>query len=400
MDAFAFEPDRDGLAWSVEALFQQFDSVGLHNLPDTFPENGDGPLTALQTLAPAVLGGARDLGAPGFFAHMDPPTPWVSWAASMWTASRNQNLLHPDTAPLAREVEQRVINWLAPLFAMSGGHLTPGSTVANLTAIWAAREAGATEVVASEQAHLSIRKAAHLLGMPFRSVADWNNPGDISTSVAVVTAGTTSTGDIEPLDAANSARWRHADAAWAGPLRLSQRHGHLLDGIESFDSVSVSAHKWLFQPKESAMVLFANHEAAHASISVDGAYLEVPNVGLLGSHGATAAPLLATLLAYGRNGIADMLDQSMALAYEMYELVVASPDFVVRSAPNAGVLCWRHETVSPDDTKANLASDAFISTTIVHGEPWLRSVAANPMADPQLVLHAARTAADQVRSGT
>lgn len=393
MDASAFRANEDGLRWSVEALFDTFADGDAHDLPDDLPESGVGPLTALQSLAPAVLSGARDLGAPGFFAHMDPPTPWVSWAATMWAASRNQNLLHPDTAPVARQMEARVISWLSPFFGMSGGHLTPGSTVANLTAIWAGREAGATEVVASSAAHLSIKKAAHILGMAFRDVDDWNDAGDLSASVAVITAGTTSTGEIEPLHAASSALWRHVDAAWAGPLRLSEQHRGLLDGIESFDSVSVSAHKWLFQPKESAIVLFADHERAHASISVDAAYLAVPNIGVLGSHGATAAPLLAMVLAYGRRGIADMLDHSMALADRLHALVEASDDFIARSAPHTGVLCWKHRTALATDIQAHLANNTFISVTTVDGEPWLRSVAANPMADPDAVFAAAEAAA-------
>ena len=266
--------------------------------------------------------------------------------------------------------------------------------MANLTAIWAARELGANSVVAGAGAHLSVRKAAHLLGMPFRVVENWSDVGDVSASVVVLTAGTTSTGEIEPLAAAPDALWRHADAAWSGPLRLSQQHSHLLDGIDHFDSVAVSAHKWLFQPKESALILFADHESAHESISVDGAYLAVPNVGVLGSHGATAAPLLATLLAYGRSGIARMLDQSMELADRLHDLAEASNDFVVRSRPHTGVLCWRHRTVAPDAIKQHLAEDALISTTTINGEPWLRSVAANPLASPEYVLQAARTAAE------
>lgn len=393
MDEAAFRPDRDGLSWAVSALSESFDADALLELPDQLPKDGYGPLEALRQLAPSVLGQSRQLGDPGFFAHMDPPTPWVSWAATLWAASQNQNLLHPDTAPQARHIEQQVVDWLAPWFGKSGGHMTPGSTVANLTAIWAAREAGADRVAASADAHLSIKKAAHLLGMKFRIVEDWANPGELTSAVAVITAGTTSTGEVEPLDAAAGARWRHLDAAWAGPLRLSDTHRTLLDGVETFDSVSVSAHKWLFQPKESALVMFADHQAAHESISIDGAYLAVPNVGVLGSHGATAVPLLATLLAYGRAGIAAMLDRSMELAAELHNLIEESDDFVARSEPHTGVVCWRHGSVPPETIKANLDDGVFVSTTVVDGESWLRSVAANPMADPAMVIEGVRRAA-------
>ena len=276
------------------------------------PESGLGEIQTLAMLAPLVLGQAANLGAATAFAHMDPPTPWVTWALTLWNVSLNQNLLHPATAPVARNIEQLVISWLAPYFGMQGGHMTPGCTVANLTALWAAREnAGVTEVIASEGAHLSIAKAAHLLGLRYQTIASDRTgamiaealEGDLSRTVLVLTAGTTSGGRLDPLTLAGRAGWTHIDAAWAGPLRLSARHGDRLAGLERADSVAVSAHKWLFQPKESAFVLFRDVASAHAAVSFGGAYLATPNIGVLGSHGAAATLLLATLLACGGTGL-------------------------------------------------------------------------------------------------
>ena len=381
-----FQPDEQLLLHAVALLSGSEMAEPAQRLPPSLPEVGIGADAALSAMFDDVLGQSRDLGAPGFFAHMDPPTPSITWAMHLWTASRNQNLLHPDTAPRARELERLAVDWIAPWFAMSGGHMTPGSTVANLTALWAARESGCRVVVSGTGAHLSVRKAAHLLGMEHRVIEDWSVADDLSSAVAVITAGTTSSGEIEPLDAGRNARWRHVDAAWSGPLRLSDRHRHLLDGIEDAHSVAISAHKWLFQPKESAFVLFADHEAAHQSISFEGAYLAVPNVGILGSHGAIAAPLLATLLAYGREGIAGMIERTMALIDELAELVDAHDDLESRSAPHSGVLCWRHKRVSVDDIKRHLPDDVMVSSTTINGEPWLRSVAANPNAEPANVV--------------
>ena len=357
-------------------------------LPTDLPEIGLGAGEAIDALAGPVLGQARMLGAPGFFAHMDPPTPWITWVMHLWTASRNQNLLHPDTAPTARDMETRVIDWLAPSFGMSGGHLTPGSTVANLTAIWAAREAGAHTVVSTGNAHISVAKAAHLLGMFHRPIRNWDTSMSFDGCVAVITAGTTSTGEIEPLDAARYSSWRHVDAAWAGSLMLSETHRHQLAGIEHADSVAVSAHKWLFQPKESAMVLFADVEAAHASVSFGADYLAVPNIGVLGSHGATAVPLLATLLAYGREGVAAWIDHSVELADQLVRHIEAEPNLEIRTAPQSGVVNWRHTSIDANEVQRRLPADVFISTTTIDGEPWLRSVGANPMADAAQVVAA------------
>lgn len=391
----AFSLDRKGLSRAIELLVQDVESGA--ELPASAPIDGLGAIRALDSLASLFVAGSRDLGGPGFFAHMDPPTPWITWAAQMWAARFNQNLLHPDTAPVARDIEARVIDWLAPFFGMSGGHFTPGSSVANLTALWAARESGATEVVSGAHAHLSVAKAAHILGMPHRTIGDWSRPGDIGGAVAVITAGTTSSGEIEPLDAALDAAWRHVDAAWSGPLRISPTHRHLLDGIEAANSVAVSAHKWLFQPKESALVLFADVESAHRMITAGGAYLTVPNVGVLGSHGASALPLAATLLAYGTSGVASWIDSTMELAETLWQLVDEHPDLHTRSRPQSGVVNWRHRRVPVDAIIASLPDDVLVSSTVIAAEAWLRSVAANPMADVHKVVDGVLAAAESAR---
>ena len=94
---------------------------------------------------------------PAFMAHMDPPTPSVAWTTALWQAALNQNLLHPDVAPKARLLSERVVTWIAPFFGMGGGHFVPGSSISNLTALWAARELkGVTKVASSKMAHLSV----------------------------------------------------------------------------------------------------------------------------------------------------------------------------------------------------------------------------------------------------
>ena len=72
----------------------------------------------------------------------------------LWNARLNQNLLHSATAPFATEAEKQVIDWLQPYFGMGAGHMCSGSTLANLTALWAARDVKSIKkVVASEAAH-------------------------------------------------------------------------------------------------------------------------------------------------------------------------------------------------------------------------------------------------------
>ncbi|MFF0212879.1 pyridoxal phosphate-dependent decarboxylase family protein [Streptomyces althioticus] len=396
-----FLPDETGLTAAVHTLLHELRRPGVPHvapdmtvdLPDELPRDGIGGHAALNALSATAFEKASRLDHPGFFAHMDPPTPWHAWAAVMWAAATNQNLLHPDTAPAARALEDRVMRWMASAYGMEGGHFVPGSTIANLTALWAARElTGATQVVASSVAHLSVAKAAHILGMDYlqvpvddrQSLREDLLPDDLSRSVLVLTAGTVATGAVDALTAGRSAAWRHVDAAWAGALRFSSR-AEVLEGMDLADSVGISLHKWFFQPKGSAMVLFARAAEAQRAISFNGEYLAVPNIGLLGSRGASVLPLAVTLLAWGTRGIAERIDACLITADSLADLVTAEPRLTLWRPPCTGVVNWRPTDRDTEAVRDRLGA-AWVSTADIDGQRWFRSVAANPHADPRRVV--------------
>ena len=161
----------------------------------------------------------------------------------------------------------------------------------------------------------------HILGLKFVEIDSASNHGlvlpadlDLTEAAVVLTAGTVTTGAVDNPTQAAGAAWVHVDAAWGGPLRFSERFADVLDGVESADSVGFSAHKWCFQPKGTAVVLFKDDKAAHEALSYGGGYLSAPNIGLLGSGPATALPFLASLLAWGREGLAERVEHGMAQA--------------------------------------------------------------------------------------
>lgn len=381
----SFSPEA-GLEHAIKLLHQV--SFEPENLPNICPNSGIGELDTLDLLAPHVLGRAARLDRSNVLAHMDPPTPWITWATALWNARLNQNLLHPATAPFAIEAEKLVIDWLTPFFGMKGGHMCSGSTLANLTALWAARDAaGIKRVVASEASHLSIKKSAQILGLPYEEIPtnaqgqiDPEQLGDISDACLVLTAGTTVTGIIDSLVSVGQAKWTHVDAAWAGPLRLSSTYGHLLDGIDRADSVAISAHKWFFQPKDSALIMFREPKLANSAISFGGGYLAAPNIGVQGSRGAAAIPLLATLFAWGRDGLVERIDHAMLMAEKLAEELSKKDGIALWRMPTTGVTVFRPLACSTEEFLGRLP-EGMLSTCILNDEIWLRSVAANPLAD-------------------
>jgi L-2,4-diaminobutyrate decarboxylase len=391
-----FQPDLEALTRALALMCEGPSAVHAQALPHALPEIGVTSAQAMEWLAPHVFNTAAYLDSALAAAHMDPPTPWITWATTQWNARLNQNLLHPVTAPAARQLEQQVVGWLAPYFGMTGGHMTPGSSLANLTALWAARDcAGVTEVIASEMAHLSIAKAARILGLKLRQIPtnpvgvmiEDELPSDLSRSVLVLTAGTTSTGAIDPLALSGRAAWTHIDAAWAGPMRLTRMRDRL-DGIEKSDSVAVSAHKWLFQPKESALIFFKDVDKAHDAISMGGAYLAAPNVGLLGSHGAMAIPLLATLMAWGREGLAAHIERCLDVAETIAKHVNGDDRLELLAWPVSGVVNWRPKDPSLFEGWLQSLPAAMVSTTTLRGEKWFRNVIANPLANASAMIEA------------
>jgi L-2,4-diaminobutyrate decarboxylase len=370
-------------------------------LPSGMPLEPLGEERVLEMLAPHVLGKAARLGSTVAIANMDPPTPWISWAMAMWNASLNQNMLHDVTSPFGQVAEAKVLSWLMPHFGMSGGHFCAGSSVANLTGLWAARDAGGVrEVVCSEAAHVSIEKACRLLGLKMIRVpvsgagrVDVGQLPDLKQACLVLTAGTTSTGAIDPLGLATSAKWTHVDAAWAGALRLSPLYAVELAGIEKADSIAVSAHKWFFQAKDSAIVFFRDAEAANATIGFgSGGYLAKPNIGIQGSRSAAAIPLLATLMAWGHRGMAQRLEHLMDSAYLMAQQLEESGLFEFFGPPVTGINVFRPLYVDARSFMQALPAGMF-STCQLDSGLWVRAVPANPCADFELIVQLALAAA-------
>ncbi len=392
-----FKPERSGLEMAIELLLAGAnEQPDLTTLPDFLPDQGVDEAATMALLKPLVLDGARDFSAPDAFAHMDPPTPWISWVMAMWIASKNQNLLHAETSPVASEIEELVVRWLAPFFGMDGGHMVPGSTLANLTALWAAREQQQiTQIICSREAHISIRKAANILGLDLVELGTNENGimqyesinNDVSKSALVLTAGTTMLGAVDCMPPESfSPAWVHMDAAWAGPLRLTKKYDHLLSHCQYVDSIALSAHKWLFQPKESAFVFFKNSQCAHAAIRFGADYLLNPNVGLLGSHGAVAIPLMASLLTLGRAGLARLIEHSMTVSHVLAKEIEGHRDLVLYAPPQTGVLVWRPKNRSKFAEVESQLPLGFASSVTLGDEPWLRNVAANPMVNSDHIL--------------
>jgi L-2,4-diaminobutyrate decarboxylase len=137
-------------------------------------------------------------------------------------------------------------------------------------------------------------------------------------------------------------------------------------------------------------VFFRDVARANAAISFGGAYLAAPNIGLQGSHGATAVPLLAMLLAWGRSGIAARVEHCVEMAEELADFVESESRLVLFARPRTGIAVWRPDGTAAFERIHGQLPPGIVSTVTIAGERWFRMVAADPQADVETIIERLR----------
>jgi glutamate/tyrosine decarboxylase-like PLP-dependent enzyme len=183
-----------------------------------------------------------------------------------------------DGGPVTSEMEREAVAELASMLSFAEpnlGHLTSSGTIANLEALWVAREMHPDKgVLYGANAHYTHPRACEVLRMPGRRVP--TDPygridldaleaelrrGDIGT--VVLTAGTTGLGALDPIDEVLALRERygvriHADAAYGGFFTQLEEPPPALRAIGACDSLVIDPHKHGLQPYGCGAVLFAD----------------------------------------------------------------------------------------------------------------------------------------------
>lgn len=353
--------------------------------------------------------------APSFIGHMTSALPYFVLPLSKMMVGLNQNLVKIETSKAFTPLERQVLGMMHHLIYAqdndfyrnwmhsanhSLGAFCSGGTVANITALWIARNQllkadgdfkGVTReglikalrhydyddlaILVSERGHYSLGKAVDLLGIGRDNIisipTDGNNKVDVAKMrevaaelarkrikvMAIVgVAGTTETGNIDPLRelAALASELNchfHVDAAWGGASLLSNKYRHLLDGIELADSVTIDAHKQMYVPMGAGMVLFKNPEFAHA-IAHHAEYIlrrgskDLGSQTLEGSRPGMAMLVHACLQIIGRDGYEILINNSLEKARYFAEQIDAHPDFELVTAPELCLLTYRYVPAS------------------------------------------------------
>jgi glutamate/tyrosine decarboxylase-like PLP-dependent enzyme len=357
------------------------------------------PLEQLLDACRVILENSRHNGHPRFFGYVASPSTAPGAFADLLASTLNTNVTSWRSGPAATEIERTVVGWLASLIGYTDqtreahGLLMSGGSMANLTALLIAHRAKSDPNVASkglwharvpmtlyasEQIHMSIPKAADILGLGREQVRLVESDDRLRMNVAalrssiskdlekglkpfcvVASAGTVNTGAVDPLseiaDVANEFDlWFHIDGAYGALAAVDETKRPLFKGLDRADSVSLDPHKWLYVPLDAGCLLFRDEAQARAAFSFEGAdYIKVHeqnadeafafwNYGPELSRRFRALKIWLTLRYYGTKRIAAAISEDNALAAYLGQCVEQADDFEMLAPVSLSICCFRY----------------------------------------------------------
>jgi glutamate/tyrosine decarboxylase-like PLP-dependent enzyme len=337
-------PDRS-VAPEPQAL------AALQRFDEPLPEHPDDPERVIALLDEAGSPATMATAGPRFFGFViggsQPVTVAAQWLATAW----DQNAGAYTASPVAAVLEQVAQRWLIELLGLPettvAGFVT-GGTMANMTALAAARHAvlaragwdvdarglqGAppVTVIVGDEVHPSLLKGLGLLGLGRDNVqrvpVDGQGrmrvdalPTISGPTILCTQAGNVNTGAFDPIEelaaqAHEAGAWVHVDGAFGLWAAVAPERAHLVRGVGTADSWATDAHKWLNVPYDSGLAFVRDPEPLRAAMGVTAAYLPDSMMREPAAHApelsrrARGVEVWAALRALGRSGVADLVER-------------------------------------------------------------------------------------------
>jgi aromatic-L-amino-acid decarboxylase len=392
---------------SNRPVFPKIDRGAIREILDEpLPEEGRSIEELFQEFNNVIVPNSTHVAHPRFLSYVLPSPNGISVYADALASAINQGCSLWTLSPAANAIEQRVITWFHELFSFpkgSGGIITSGGSMANLTAIAAARDKylgnkarteGLQSVTSplvlytSEEVHSSIDKAATILGLGLNNVR--HIPCDdnfrmrtdlleeavirdrregLSPFCVVGSAGTVTTGAIDPLDKLadfcnEENLWLHIDGAYGALAILSSRLLTQLLPAGRASSLSLDPHKFLFNPLEAGCILVRDaedlrfsysHIPSYLSMVSDPDFLDYAEYGPQLSRSFKALKVWWSLRTYGRKTYANAIDHLFNLASYMGERIQAVPDLELMAPVVFNVVCVRCRNLNDSQNERVLA---------------------------------------------
>ncbi len=387
---------------SLEQIEKSFADYVVPELPEFVSQHA-------EHLLDKLVANSVNTYSPTFIGHMTSALPYFHLPLAKLLVGLNQNLVKIETSKAFTPLERQVLGMMHELvykqssdfyntYLHSANHalgaFCSGGTIANITALWVARNKalpptpqfkGIAEegivagmmhhgyknmgIISSKLGHYSLSKAVDVLGLgrqqlltidcpsqtlsPAQTLAigkRYQQEGNKVLSIVGI-AGTTETGHVDPLDeladvAKELGCHFHVDAAWGGATLFSDKHNHLLKGIENADSVTLDAHKQMYVPMGAGMVLFkdpndSNAVRHHAQYILREGSKDLGATTLEGSRNGMAMMVYASLNIFGRQGYELLINQSIEKAKLFASMIDSHADLELVTSPTLSLLTYR-----------------------------------------------------------
>jgi aromatic-L-amino-acid/L-tryptophan decarboxylase len=357
---------------------------------------------------------------PRYFGLFNPSVRQASILADSLVALYNPQLAVWSHAAAANEIERHTLRHFAAALGMdrdtAHANFTSGGAEANLSAVLVALahhfpEAGETglsglparpAIYATGETHHSFVKIARMSGLGTNSLRlvpltekftmdtaalEDRISSDLDQGwhplLIVGTAGTTSTGAIDPLPqmaeiAADCGAWFHVDGAWGAAAVLSPRLRPELAGIERADSITWDAHKWLSVPMGAGMFFCRHPESVRRAFAVSASYMPGKTGGDTSdpyavtaqwSRRAIGLKVFMALAEIGLDGYSDLIDHQTRMGDLLRERL-GQAGWEIVNHTRLPVVCFTH----PDIRAGRCRTRDVLKTIYQRGRVWISDV--------------------------
>ena len=362
---------------------------------------------------------------PRFFAFVPGPNNFVSAMADALASGFNVFNGTWLGGSAAAALELATIDWFREFCGFpesAGGLFVSGGSMANLTALYAARRARlgdrfpGARIYFSDQTHSSVERALRVIGfapeqcrklpsnerfeLPLEALADAvrdDRAAGLQPFCVVANAGTTSTGAVDPLsEIADLCRqeelWLHADGAYGAATMICERGRQKLRGLERVDSLSLDPHKWLFQSFECGCVLLRDAALLKSAFQIMPDYLRdvhrgsaetnFADYGVQLTRGFWALKVWLSINTFGMAAFRAAVTRGFELAEFAEKELRSRRNCEVLSPAQMGIVCF---CFGADDQLQTELVDmmlhdgyAFLTSTKLNGITALRFCTINP----------------------
>lgn len=402
------------------------------HLRDVMPEIGEDAALVLDDICTKMIDKGFHVPSANYFGLMNPTPTYMAVLAEALVAALNPQLASLARSQLASKIESETVRWIAGRFGwhkkingekidpsrrICDGTFTSGGNEANFTALALALTAKYPDAIedgiasigerpvgySSAESHHSLDKSFGLLGLGRKALrrVKVNDHAQIDIAqltkqieldlaagfkpfVIIATAGTTNSGAIDDIEAlAEIAHkydiWLHVDGAYGAGAAFSEKHRHLVRGIELADSITMDPHKWLSMPFAAGVILTSRPELLEKTFSVVAPYMPKANnaplidnfkVSAQWSRRMNSLKLWLTLRVHGRQAYEDMIGRQLKMASDFAKWIGESKFFELAAPQVLPIVNFRLKGFNTEEEQIQ-AQKAVIDAVTRDGKLWI-----------------------------